>query len=180
MAATVEVPWSLAALRREWNRTKDEVAPWWRSNSKEAANTGLFCLSVALKAWVDSKKGRRKGARVGFPVFKKRHARRSCRFTTGAFGCVDARHVRLPRIGVVRSKEPTATLQDLIAAGSARIQSATRLPSGDSSRDDSSRGRSITAFNGLSLSGRTRAAAGARIAVISSLAATGRPSYRAT
>ena len=125
LAATVEVPWSLAALRREWNRTKDEVAPWWRSNSKEAANTGLFCLSVALKARVDSKKGRRKGARVGFPVFKKRHAKRSCRFTTGAFGCVDARHVRLPRIGVVRSKEPTATLQDLIAAGSARILSAT-------------------------------------------------------
>ena len=48
LAATVEVPWSLAALRREWNRTRDEVAPWWRSNSKEAANTGLFWLSVAL------------------------------------------------------------------------------------------------------------------------------------
>jgi hypothetical protein len=32
----VEVPWTLPALRREWNRTKDQVAPWWAENSKEA------------------------------------------------------------------------------------------------------------------------------------------------
>src|SRR5512133_2993189 len=25
----VEVPWTLPALRREWNRAKDQVAPWW-------------------------------------------------------------------------------------------------------------------------------------------------------
>lgn len=125
LAATVETPWSLPSLRREWNRAKDQVAPWWRSNSKEAANTGLFCLSVALKAWSDSKKAKRKGPRVGFPIFKKRHAKRSCRFTTGAFDVVDARHVRLPRIGVVRTKEPTEKLGGLIAVGSARILSAT-------------------------------------------------------
>jgi putative transposase len=125
MAATVEIPWSLPSLRREWNQAKDQVAPWWRSNSKEAANTGLFCLSVALKAWSDSRAGKRKGPRVGFPTFKKRHGKRSCRFSTGAFGVVDAHHVRLPRIGVVRTKEPTETLGDLIAVGSARILSAT-------------------------------------------------------
>ncbi len=62
---------------------------------------------------------------MGFPVFKKRHAKRSCRFSTGALGVVDARHVQLPRIGVVRTKEPTTTLRDLIEARSARILSAT-------------------------------------------------------
>jgi len=30
------VPWTLAALRLEWNRAKGEVAPWWSECSKEA------------------------------------------------------------------------------------------------------------------------------------------------
>jgi putative transposase len=125
MAASVSVPWSLPALRREWNLAKDLVAPWWRQNSKEAANTGLYALACGLKAWSDSKAGRRKGPRVGFPVFKTRSARRSCRFSTGSFGVVDARHIRLPRIGVVRTKEPTTALDELVGVGSARILSAT-------------------------------------------------------
>jgi putative transposase len=29
----VEVPWRLPELRREWNRAKKTVAPWWRENS---------------------------------------------------------------------------------------------------------------------------------------------------
>jgi putative transposase len=37
----VEVPWTLPALRREWNRAKHQVAPWWAENSKEAYSSGL-------------------------------------------------------------------------------------------------------------------------------------------
>jgi putative transposase len=125
LAATVPVSWTLYDLRREWNEVKDRVAPWWHQNSKEAANSGLLALSSALRAWSDSKTGRRKGRRIGFPVFKRRHGRRSCRFGTGALGVVDARHVVLPRIGFVRTKESTGALQDLIDDGSARILSAT-------------------------------------------------------
>jgi Helix-turn-helix domain len=33
---TTQVPWTLPELRREWNRAKHDVAPWWRENSKEA------------------------------------------------------------------------------------------------------------------------------------------------
>ena len=33
--------WSLAPLRKTWNAGKDEVAPWWPANSKEAYNSGL-------------------------------------------------------------------------------------------------------------------------------------------
>jgi putative transposase len=125
LARGVVVPWSLPALRREWNQAKDLVAPWWRENSKEAANTGLYALACGLRAWADSRSGKRPGPRVGFPVFKKRHARRSCRFSTGALGVCDARHIRLPRIGVVRTKEGTTSLVDLIDTGNARILSAT-------------------------------------------------------
>jgi putative transposase len=33
---TIQVPWTLPELRREWNQAKDEFAPWWAENSKEA------------------------------------------------------------------------------------------------------------------------------------------------
>src|SRR5919198_871319 len=69
----VEVPWTLPALRREWNRAKDQVAPWWRENSKEAYNSGLDALARGLANWADSKVDRRKGRSVGFPHFKAKH-----------------------------------------------------------------------------------------------------------
>src|SRR5690348_7566081 len=32
------VPWTLPALRRWWNASKEVLAPWWAENSKEAYN----------------------------------------------------------------------------------------------------------------------------------------------
>jgi helix-turn-helix protein len=55
----VQVPWTLPELRREWNRAKSEVAPWWAENSKEAYNSGLDALVRALKNWSDSRSGLR-------------------------------------------------------------------------------------------------------------------------
>lgn len=63
----VQVPWTLPELRREWNRCKHQVAPWWAENSKEAYNSGLDALARALRNWGDSRNGRRKGPRVSFP-----------------------------------------------------------------------------------------------------------------
>jgi putative transposase len=117
--------WSLAALRRGWNQAKDNVAPWWAENSKESYNSGLDALARALDAWSKSRRGARKGRRVGFPRFKTKHARRSFRVTTGSFGVADDRHVRLPRIGVIRTKEPTTALAGRLEAGVARVLSAT-------------------------------------------------------
>lgn len=120
------IPWNLPALRREWNRAKAEVAPWWPENSKEAYSSGLDSLARAFKGYFDSRGGARRGGRVGWPKPKRRHGRRrSFRYTTGAFGVVDARHVRLPRIGVVRTKEATSSLLDRLGAGTARVLSAT-------------------------------------------------------
>jgi len=122
----VVVPWSLPALRREWNQVKGDVAPWWAENSKEAYSSGLDALARGLRAFADAKAGRRQGRPVGFPRFRKKgRGRRSCRFTTGTIGVVDDRHVRLPRIGVVRTAEATGKLAGRVAAGTARILSAT-------------------------------------------------------
>jgi IS605 OrfB family transposase len=117
--------WSLYSLRRDWNAAKDEVAPWWRECSKEAFSTGLDQLARALKNWADSRTGKRKGKRVGFPRFKsKRKARPSVRFTTGAFRC-ENRHAVLPKIGRVKLHEDGRRLADLVAAGAARVLSVT-------------------------------------------------------
>ena len=89
-------------------------------------SAGLANLATALSTWSTSKSGRRAGRRVGFPRFKGRRARLSCRFTTGAFGLgADRRHVQLPRIGHVRTHESTRSLARKMEAGTARIRSAT-------------------------------------------------------
>jgi putative transposase len=123
----VQVPWSLAELRREWNRAKDEVAPWWAENSKEAYNSGLDALARALRNWSDSRSGRRRGRPVGFPRRKqKRHARVACRFTTGQIKVLpDRKHVQLPRIGVLKTHESTRKLARRLEQGTARILAAT-------------------------------------------------------
>lgn len=92
-----KLEWTLYALRRWWNANKGTLAvdtdgtPWWRENSKEAYNSGLEALSDALSNWSKSRKGERKGRRVGFPRFKARD-RETPRFayTTGSFGLVRA------------------------------------------------------------------------------------------
>jgi putative transposase len=129
----VQVPWTLAELRWEWNRAKHDVAPWWAENSKEAYNSGLDSLARALRNWSDSRNGPRKGRPVGFPRRKKkRRARVACRFTTGAIRVLaDRRHIQLPRIGVVRTHESTRKLARRLEQGTARILAATISRRGD-------------------------------------------------
>ncbi|WP_101621427.1 IS607 family element RNA-guided endonuclease TnpB [Bifidobacterium parmae] len=106
--------WSLYALRRWWNANKDTLAvdadgkTWWRENSKESYNSGLGSLADALKNWSKSRKGERRGRRVGFPRFKaKDSATPRFAYTTGSFGLVkdDPKALRLPRIGRVHCME---------------------------------------------------------------------------
>ncbi|MFZ2058174.1 MAG: IS607 family element RNA-guided endonuclease TnpB [Acidimicrobiales bacterium] len=123
-ARSVEVPWNLYSLRREWNCAKSTVAAWWPENSKEAYSSGLDGLARALENFSKARDGERAGP-SGFPLFKNKSARNSCRFTTGAIKVVDGRHVQLPRIGVLRTKEPTTKLQVMLECGSAKILSAT-------------------------------------------------------
>lgn len=105
--------WSYYALRKWWNRAKRTLAvdeagdPWWQKNSKEAANTGLEALAAALKNFSDSRKGKRRGRRVGFPKFKDKAV------TVPRFACTTGFHVtsmdphsiRLPKIGRVHCME---------------------------------------------------------------------------
>ena len=105
------------ALRRWWNANKDTVAVggdgviWWQENSKEAYSYGLESLAKGLSNWAKSRKGDRKGRKVGFPKFKtKAGSVPRFAYTTGSFGLVkgDPKALKLPRIGRVHCMEDVA------------------------------------------------------------------------
>jgi putative transposase len=114
-------------LHKIWNAEKkaDSGLAWWSENSKCAYQEAFRDLERALKDFVKSKKGQRKGRRLGFPRFKKRgKARDSFRFSTGAIRC-GRTSVTLPRIGEIRIHENGRKLARRLESGTARILSAT-------------------------------------------------------
>lgn len=117
------VPWNAGAFRKEFNRDKPEVAPWWAENSKEAYSSGFVDLEQGLKNWSAGKNGTRKGKKPGFPKFK--NARKDpgrVRFTTGTMRLeADRRTITLPVIGGLQSKENTRRVQRHLASGRARL-----------------------------------------------------------
>ena len=123
-------PPSLARLRKRWNRDKHRLAvdpdgnPWWQEVSKEAFSGGIADAVTAYWNWQNS---RRDGSRhVGFPRFKRkgRDADRY-RVTTGSFSVCDRRHVKLPRIGRVRTNENIRRLHRLLGLNRARVLNVT-------------------------------------------------------
>src|SRR5262249_54280404 len=119
--------YSAAEMHRAWNAAKkaDPALAWWAENSKCAYQESFRDLDRALRDFIKSRKGQRKGKRLGFPRFKKRgRARDSFRFSTGAIRCAGGT-VTLPRLGAIRTHEDTGKLASRIADGQARILSAT-------------------------------------------------------
>ena len=111
LARGEKADWSMYAQRRWWNEWKSEIAPWWGEYSKEAYNSAFESLAAALKNHFDSKTGRRKGRRMGWPRFKsKRRSMLKFAYTTGSFGLIDGdpKVLKLPRIGRVHCMENIA------------------------------------------------------------------------
>ena len=113
--------WSFYSLRKWWNASKDALAVgedgviWWRENSKEAYSSGLEALAKGLSNWSKSRKGARKGRRMGFPKFKsKDKAVPKFTYRTGSFGLVqgDPKALKLPRIGRMHCMENVAERVD--------------------------------------------------------------------
>ena len=113
-------------MRNYWNHTKCECAPWWPEVSKEIGNDAACRAYDSMKNWLDSRSGKRKGRRVGFPRFHKRGYHESCTFWAEPLRVNPDRHsVTLPRIGTIKTYENTRGLQRKIAKGTARIFRAT-------------------------------------------------------
>ena len=106
--------WSHYGLLRWWNANKDELAVnqttgvvWWNQNSKEAYSGGLRSLAQGLSNWSKSRKGQRKGRRVGFPRFKSKNTTMRFAYSTGFTvpKAGDPYGLKLPRIGRVHCME---------------------------------------------------------------------------
>jgi putative transposase len=151
----IEVPWSgfdLINTFNAWKKTADAGTVFAVDNKGEAqiVTTGLawrteICQQVfeeaavdcgrALAAWADSRSGKRRGRRVGFPRFKKKtgdapsfrlrskHAKRGQ--PAIRVGDTHPRAVTLPGVGVIRVCDDTRPLRRLLAKDRAKILFAT-------------------------------------------------------
>ncbi len=118
--------YSAVDLHKLWNAEKksDSSLAWWVENSKCAYQESFRDLDRALRDFVKSKRGERKGKGLGFPRFKKRGKCRDSFRLTGVLRC-GRTTVILPRLGTINTHESTRKLARRIEAGTARILSAT-------------------------------------------------------
>ena len=113
-------------MRNHWNHIKGECAPWYSKVSKDIGEDAARRAHDSMQNWFDSRSGKRKGRRVGFPRFHKRGNRESCTFWSEPIRVNPDRHsVTLPKIGTIKTHENTRKLQRRIAKGTARIAYAT-------------------------------------------------------
>jgi putative transposase len=142
---TPAMSWSPFSLSKRWNGVKNVEAPWWREVSMHAFRSGITAASEALNNWHDSRTGKRRGQRLGFPRFKsKRHATLSVSFVEInhqlSWLHPDRHHLRLmlPRsspdaelrrrhqyLDWLHTVEPTSQLYRLVEDGQATIQKVT-------------------------------------------------------
>lgn len=88
-----------------------EGVPWVSNNFVGTYQAALRDAHMAWKRFFDSKKGALAGPRVGRPRFKKKGKSRSSFQVHGTvLRVVDAKHVKLPKIGVVKVHESTKKL----------------------------------------------------------------------
>jgi putative transposase len=153
---SIDVPWSgfdLINAFNTWKKTEDAGRvftvgaegtvdtvvtglPWRAEVCQQVFEEAAVDLGKALKAWSDSRSGKRKGKRVGFPRFKKKTG------DVGAFRLRNKHHkdrppairigdndrsrsVTLPGIGAVAVHDDTRRLRRMLAKGRAKILFAT-------------------------------------------------------
>ncbi|MCP2322220.1 putative transposase [Hamadaea flava] len=153
---SVRVPWTAFDLINSFNGWKRSAAAgrvWavdsagratlqsaglrWRSEvSQQVFEEAAVDCGRALAAYADSRKGKRRGRRVGFPRFKRKSAtvvsfRIRNKTTAGKatirVGDVDAgpRTISLPKIGILRVREDTRRLRRMLRNGRATIRYVT-------------------------------------------------------
>jgi len=108
---------SAVDLHKDWNEWKRKHAPWWVEVSKCAPQEAFRDLERAVR---NGREGR-----ANFPRFKRKKALADNKARLTGSIRVTPRHVQLPRIGKVRTKERTDQLLELLRSGKARILSAT-------------------------------------------------------
>lgn len=120
-------PWSAPELERAWRAAHRERFPWFGEQDLSSRIPKEACRSRAagFKNFFESKSGKRRGRRVGFPAWRKRKHGSRFRYDAGMARPASARVVHLPKIGKVRTLEDMSWLTQRIADGRARVIGAT-------------------------------------------------------
>jgi putative transposase len=122
-----KVPWSAPGLEQEWRVAHGERFPWFAQNmmSSRVPKEACRVRAAGFSNYLKSKQGKRKGARMGFPTWRKRKHGSRFRYDGDRARPVNARTVRLPAIGDVVVREDMCWVTDRITTGRARVLGST-------------------------------------------------------
>jgi putative transposase len=104
-------------LQKLWYQRRDGLAPWWAENGFSTYNYACLNLSKAFANW--------RSGKCKFPKFKQSGGRASVSFMSGAVRLADAHHVRISRIGEIKTFESMRKLNRHLDRGTGRIVAAT-------------------------------------------------------
>jgi putative transposase len=104
-------------LQNLWYKERDVLAPWWAENGVSPYNYACLNLSKAFANW------RRGTAR--FPTQKKRRSSGSVSFIASAVRLSDSHHVRICRIGKIKTYESLRKIYRHLERGTGRIMAST-------------------------------------------------------
>jgi putative transposase len=104
-------------LQKLWYLHRDELAPWWSENNSSPYNYACLKLSKAFTNW---KKGR-----AMFPTRKRRGSKSSVSLMPGAVRLNDSHHVRISRVGTIKTYESTRKMHRHVERGTGRVKAAT-------------------------------------------------------
>ena len=118
-----EIPWSAPALERAWRSAHHVLFPWFAEAglSSRVPKEACRVRAAGLKNWVDSRRGARRGRRIGFPSWRKREHGSRFRYDAGRARPVGPATVALPGIGSVAVREDMSWLTTRIGDRRARI-----------------------------------------------------------
>lgn len=121
------VPWSAPALERMWRLEHPERFPWFLEDdlSSRVPKEACRVRAVGFKNFFDSRKGARKGKKVGFPDWRKRKHGSRFRIDAAYAYPFSSRVAHLPKIGKVRVLEDMSWLTERLADGRARVIGST-------------------------------------------------------
>lgn len=108
--------YGMMAAKKDFNAIKGELFPWVYEVAKDVAEGAFADAGTALKNYFESKSGKRKGVKIGFPKFKsKKNKKQSFRLNNDKFW-VDGHTIYIPKLGEVNMAEPLRFVGKIMGA----------------------------------------------------------------
>ena len=107
---------SALSLKARFNAIKREQFPWVYEVTKCAVEGAFRNLGAALANFRASKRGERKGKRIGFPKFKRKKRGAGSFYLANDKFALDGNWIRIPKLGQVNMTEPLRFIGKIMGA----------------------------------------------------------------